>query len=540
MHKRAIIYARVSTTRQAEHDLSIPDQIAHGERYCNERGLSVVARYIDPGSSARDDNRPEFQRMIADIKAGAIVADVLLVHSFSRFFRDSYGSAFYSRELAKHGVRVVSATQEVGEDSSGVLIRNVLSAFDEYASLETAKHVQRSMLENARRGFWNGSTPPFGYRTIVTERHGAKDKKKLAIEPAEAEIVKLAFQLYLFGDGDQGPMGIKAVTSALNARGLTQRGGRPFRVQTVHAMLTRSTYTGCHYFNRSNSRTRRQKPREQWVAVQTPLIVADDVFHAVQAQLNARSPLNTPPRLTNSEVLLSGVARCGQCGGPMRSRTGKSGRYWYYTCARKSDIGATACSGSTISMDILDQVVTDAVCDQVLDPVRLSAMIQILAARNAGRSDALRAELRGLMAKHRELSAQVRNLLDVIEKGGLAGASSLQERFAARQLELDQLDQLLAYKRREFDQPPADVAPGKVQAFANALRCRLRDDESGAAFRRAYMRLTLDKVVVERDAIRISGPKAALAQQLAADNPLPPSLVPTSVQEWRTRQDSNL
>lgn len=233
---RVIAYARVSTTRQADHDLSIPDQLAHADRYCAERGHVIVARYVDAGASARDDNRPEFQRMLADIRSGIVAGDLLLVHSFSRFFRDTFGSAFYGRELEKFGVRVISATQEVSEDSSGGLIRNVLSAFDEYSSLETAKHVTRSMLENARRGFWNGSKAPFGYRTVVVERHGNKNKKKLAIEPTEAEIVRLAFQLYLHGDGRTGPLGVKATTTYLNARGF-RNAGQPFRIQFVHMML---------------------------------------------------------------------------------------------------------------------------------------------------------------------------------------------------------------------------------------------------------------------------------------------------------------
>ena len=158
MGTRVIVYARVSTTRQADHDLSIPDQLSHAERYCAERGYEIVTRYVDPGASARDDNRPEFQRMIADIKAGIVRADLLLVHSLSRFFRDFFGLAFYCRELAKYGVRVISATQEMSDDANGTLMRNVLSAFDEYTSLETAKHVTRSMLENARRGHRNGAT----------------------------------------------------------------------------------------------------------------------------------------------------------------------------------------------------------------------------------------------------------------------------------------------------------------------------------------------------------------------------------------------
>ena len=358
---RAILYARVSTTRQADHDLSIPDQLTHGKRYCAERGH--------------------------------VVADILLVHSFSRFFRESYGFAFYGRELAKHGVRVVSATQEVGDDSSGLLMRSVLSAFDEYSSLETAKH--------ARRGFWNGSKPPFDYRTIVTERHGAKEKKKLAMEPAEAEIVRRAFQLYLYGDGTSGPMGVKTVTATLNAVGHTQRSKRPFRIQTMHLMLTRTAYMGVHYFNRRDSRAGKPRPREDWVAVVAPRIIDDETFHAVQAQLHVRSPINTPPRLTKSDILLSGVARCGRCGGPMRSRTGKSGRYWYYACARKADIGISACAGCAIPMQMLDDLVTDAVCERVLEPARLGhAGDPVRAQRQPGRAPTRRTPRTDWQATH--------------------------------------------------------------------------------------------------------------------------------------------
>jgi hypothetical protein len=127
--------------------------------------------------------------------------------------------------------------------------------------------------------------------------------------------------------------------------------------------------------NRRDSRTLKQRARDLWVSIEAPRIIDDDVFHAVQAQLNARAPMNTPPRLTNSAVLLSGVARCGQCGAAMRSRTGKYGRYWYYMCSRKADLGATACGGGAIPMQTLDDIVTNAVCHQVLDPARLDAML---------------------------------------------------------------------------------------------------------------------------------------------------------------------
>lgn len=64
MQLRAALYLRVSTARQAEHDVSIPDQRRQGEGYCTSRGYRLVETYVEPGASATNDRRPEFQRMI--------------------------------------------------------------------------------------------------------------------------------------------------------------------------------------------------------------------------------------------------------------------------------------------------------------------------------------------------------------------------------------------------------------------------------------------------------------------------------------------
>jgi DNA invertase Pin-like site-specific DNA recombinase len=163
---RAAVYLRVSTGRQAEQDLSIPDQKAQTRAWAAQRGWTVVAEYVEPGASATDDKRPEFQKMIERACDGENAFDVIVVHSFSRFFRDAFGLEFYVRKLAKHGVRLVSITQELGDDPAQVMMRQVIALFDEYQSKENAKHVLRAMKENARQGFWNGSCPPLGYRTV--------------------------------------------------------------------------------------------------------------------------------------------------------------------------------------------------------------------------------------------------------------------------------------------------------------------------------------------------------------------------------------
>ena len=391
------------------------------------------------------------------------------------------------------------------------------------------------MLENAKRGFWNGSRPPFGFRTYVAERAGAKEKKKLEIDPGQAEIVKLIFQLYVYGDGKSGPLGIKNTVSYLSAQGLTMGNGMSFRLQTVQLILRRTAYIGLHYFNRRDSRTKNPRPREEWIALEVPRIVEDDLFYAAQAQLEARNPKITPPGISNSIILLTGIARCEHCGSGMKIRTGKGGKYRYYACSRHADMGKTACPGTTIPVAKLDEIVTDSLCDKILQPDRIKEMIGTLTARNSRRREKLQLEQRELNRKRREVQGKISNMVDAMEQGALGPVRALQERFAKRQNEYDGLTRLISRKEREIDLPTSEVTPKRIKVFTEALRAHLRDVEH-PQFRRAYMRLLLDKVVVGKGSIRISGPKAALAQQLQTDKPVPLSMVPTLMDGWCTAE----
>ncbi|MGH7121620.1 MAG: recombinase family protein, partial [Acetobacteraceae bacterium] len=222
---RAALYLRVSTARQAEHDVSIPDQKRQGEAYCASRGYQFVETYVEPGASATNDRRPEFQRLIEAGTSKPAPFDLVIVHSFSRFFRDHFELEFYVRRLAKSGVRLVSITQEMGDDPMHVMMRQIMALFDEYQSKENAKHVLRALKENARQGFWNGSLPPIGYRIVAAEQRGAKIKKKLEIDPLHADTIRLIYRLTLEGDGTSGPMGVKNITAYLNRHRIFTRDG---------------------------------------------------------------------------------------------------------------------------------------------------------------------------------------------------------------------------------------------------------------------------------------------------------------------------
>jgi site-specific DNA recombinase len=193
---------------------------------------------------------------------------------------------------AKHGVRVVSVTQPVGDETEPVhaMMRKVIALFDEYQSKENAKHVIRSMKENARQGFWNGATPPLGYKLIEAEKRGTKIKKKLDIDPVEAETVRLIFKLYLCGDGSSGALGVKEIVKWLNARGYRTRRSKSFGVGQAHKLLTNSIYLGRWKFNQASSKTRKRKAENEIVEIPVPHIVETDTFEQVRRQLHARSP----------------------------------------------------------------------------------------------------------------------------------------------------------------------------------------------------------------------------------------------------------
>jgi site-specific DNA recombinase len=137
------------------------------------------------------------------------------------------------------------------------MFRKLLNVFDEHQSRENAKHVHRAMCENARQGFWNGSHPPFGYKTRIAERRGAKDKKVLVIDDEEACVVREIFALAAGREGR--PFGVKAIACRLTERGISRRGVR-FSTGSVYEILTSSTYYGQHHFNRRDSRTGAPRP----------------------------------------------------------------------------------------------------------------------------------------------------------------------------------------------------------------------------------------------------------------------------------------
>ena len=116
--------------------------------------MEVVDNYIDRAYSAKTDNRPNFQKMIKDSAKGQF--DVVIVWKLDRFARNRYDSLHYKNILKKNGVKVLSATEKISDDASGILLVSMLERYAEYYSAELAEKVKRGMTENALKGLWSG------------------------------------------------------------------------------------------------------------------------------------------------------------------------------------------------------------------------------------------------------------------------------------------------------------------------------------------------------------------------------------------------
>ena len=534
--RRVALYVRVSTTRQADGELSIPDQIKQGQDYCVARGLELVETFTEPGASATDDRRPEFQRMIDAATSPERPFDTILVHSMSRFFREQYLSEMYIHRLRKAGVTLVSITQEFNDDPTGNLIRQVLGSFDEYQSRENAKHTLRAMQENARQGFWNGSVPPFGYRAVEAERRGQKVKKVLAIDEAEAPVVHRIFALALGRSGM--PLGVKAIVNELNGAGCQHR-GKPFHISSVYRALTATTYTGVHHFNRHEAKTGRSKEPEQWIAVAVPQIIPTVDFELVQASLKARNPKRMPPRVVGNPTLLTGIARCATCGSGMTLRTGKSGRYRYYTCADCAQKGKTACAGRSIAMAALDGMILEHLADRVFTPERLRVMLDAYITRSAEADGQRRERLAQARRAVTEAQGKIIRLLDLVEQGLMdASDPTLRERLDTAKLARQGATERVGLLEAAAANGAAAITEGRLAQLATAIRDVL--DNGEPAFRKAYMRFFVEQVVVDEKEIRMRGPIAALAKAAIAEGLFPTAgVVPSFVREWRPIGDSN-
>ena len=333
----------------------------------------------------------------------------------------------------------------------------------------------RALKENARQGFWNGSLPPIGYRTVAAETRGDKVKKKLEIDPLHADTVRLIYRLALHGDGTTGPMGVKNIVSYLNRNRIFTRDGGRWGIGQVHRILTRRTYMGEREFNK-RSKTKELKPVSEVVVVPVPPIIDRETFDTAQALLKARNPKVVPARMVSGPTLLTGLIHCAKCGGAMTIRTGKGGRYRYYACSTKARQGPTACEGMTIPMEKLDNLVAGHLEGRLLQPERLETILVAALDRREERAERRREHIAELNKRVAESELRLKRLYDAIE----AGVTDLDD--PALKERIDGLKAIRDQARADAERAQAmlqhsgsqAVTPQMLRRFASTARQRIR------------------------------------------------------------------
>jgi site-specific DNA recombinase len=283
---KAALYARVSSERQADRDLSIPAQLKSLKKHALERGWDVVAEYVDEAESARTANRPKCKEMVAAARRRTQPFEVILVWKLSRFARNREDSVIYKSLLRKHGVQVMSINEPVDDSAAGKLLEGMIEVIDDFYCTNLAEDVSRGLAENAAKGFFNGGCLPFGYRRRRMNI-GAAQKSKLEPDDTQAQTVVRVFREALAGQGG------KEIAKALNRDGIRTTLGKLWTSNAINKIIRNEVYTGTIICRSRNGDVVRCPDAH-------PALVSKDDFTKVQKALAERSPKIRHPRTVTS------------------------------------------------------------------------------------------------------------------------------------------------------------------------------------------------------------------------------------------------
>ena len=242
-NRRCAVYTRKSSEEGLDQEFnSLDAQREACEAFVasqrHEGWILVPDRYDDGGFSGGTLDRPALKRLLKDVEHGLI--DVLVVYKVDRLSRSLADFARMVEILERHEVSFVSITQQFNTTSSmGRLTLNILLSFAQFEREVIGERIRDKFAASRRKGMWMGGNPPLGY--------DIRDRK-LVVNDAEAELVRLIFQRFLKTGS------ALRTAQELNEAGHTtkrwvsstgrQHCGKPFRKGTVYKLLNNRVYLG--------------------------------------------------------------------------------------------------------------------------------------------------------------------------------------------------------------------------------------------------------------------------------------------------------
>ena len=333
----AVIYARYSSDKQREESIEAQLKVCHA--FAERMGYTVIREYIDRALTGRVDERPQFLLMIRDSAKHQF--EKVLVYRLDRFSRDEYDPAIYKKQLLKNGVKVVSATENIPNNSLGIIIESIIHGTNASYSVELAEKVKRNMDLNADKCLSNGGTTPLGYKLERINPKEEKSKKRIIINEETAPIVQEIFAKYASG------WRIKDICDNLNERQIKTSRGVAFNKSSLHTILCNRKYLGIYIYD----------GRE--IPGGLPQIIDEDLFNKVaeKMKLNKKNPGRARAK---AEYLLTTKLFCGYCKekmvGHSSNQISKKGIIFnYYKC--KNSGGGKTCKKKMVHKDYIEDIV---------------------------------------------------------------------------------------------------------------------------------------------------------------------------------------
>lgn len=352
--KRAALYARYSSDLQR--DASIADQIDLCRRYAEQMGFDVVDVFEDRAISGSSTDRPGYQALLRNARAGAF--DVIVVEALDRLTRRLADVAQVHDEL--QFLRVELFAVNAGQIS--LLQVGMLGTIGQVFLADLGAKTKRGQAGRIRDGAAAAGIS-YGYDTVPD----ATERGLRTINPAEAAVVTRIFEMFA------GGVSPRQIAHRLNDDGVRGPGGRPWGDTTIRGQRDRGTgilnnelYIGRRIWNRcsyvknpkTGRRVARLNPRDQWTISEVPdlRIVSDELWHRVKRrqerttfQMARDDGGNALNRAHRRKFLLSGLLVCGCCGAGYtivgKDRYGCAGRRSKGTCTNDRTISRQEIEG---------------------------------------------------------------------------------------------------------------------------------------------------------------------------------------------------
>jgi DNA invertase Pin-like site-specific DNA recombinase len=375
---RCAIYTRKSSEEGLELAFNSLDAqreacAAYIDSQRHEGWIALDDRYDDGGYSGGTLERPALQRLIRDIEAGRV--DTVVCYKIDRLSRSLTDFAKLVDVFERNSVTFVSVTQSFCTTTSmGRLTLNILLSFAQFERELAGERIRDKFAASRAKGMWMGGRPPLGY--------DVRDRK-LVVNPAEAELVRLIFRRFL----DLGSALL--LIRELNAQGYrtkswttqagTFREGRPFDKGTLYKILRNRTYLGEAVHKGQSYPGEHEQIVDQatW-----------DRVHEVLAS-NARRRANEARASTPAP--LRGLMRCTHCSSAMTpTHTRRRGRqYRYYVCLGASRRGHDTCPVRSIAASEVEGLVLGQVRRLLASPELVARTITAAQRENGTAGDPL-------------------------------------------------------------------------------------------------------------------------------------------------------